>query len=82
MKFKAAITVVPIDDSKPIKNNTILEKIGQLNISNTPKISIGKYFSLEIDANSKNAAYALVEEISELLKDEKEETASFNIEEI
>ncbi len=82
MKFKAAITVVSSDDGISTGDNNILDKIKKFNIDNVTRAEVGRFFSLEIDANSKNAAYALVEEISELLTNKELETASFNIEEI
>lgn len=81
MKFKAAVTVVPSSDSKSTESKDILKHLKKLKVSNVSEVVVGRFFSVEIDANSKNAAAALVDEISSLLIN-KEEVASFVIEEI
>lgn len=82
MIFKAAITVIPNDGGKSQESKEILKQLKNIKANNVTDIIVGRYISVNIDANSKNAASALVGEISELLIDKQVETVSFTIEEI
>lgn len=82
MTFKAAITFVPKDDRKDKNNKHVLDKLNKHKITNVTDVVVGRYISVKIDANSKNAASALIDELSDILVNEELEKASFVIEEI
>lgn len=82
MKFKAAVTVIPSDEVKPKNGKEILKQLKKFKVDNVTDVIVGRFFSVEVNANSKNAAAALIEEISEMLIDKEQEKASFVIEEL
>lgn len=83
MNFKAAVTIMPNSKGNNKKGQELLNSLGELNITNISDVLVGKHFVLELEANSKNAAAAFVEEACKsLLANEKSEVFDFTVEEV
>jgi phosphoribosylformylglycinamidine synthase PurS subunit len=83
MIFKADIVVKATQDMANNTDNSVLEKLNNLSIREIKAVKVGKYFLLEIEANSKNAAAAFVEEACKrLLADESSESFEYTLGEL
>lgn len=70
MIFKAHIVMMP---TTRLAEDKLLSQIEKAKIPNIKHIQTGRHFSVELEANSKNAAMAFVDEVSHLLVNEDEE---------
>jgi phosphoribosylformylglycinamidine synthase PurS subunit len=83
MIFKADIVVKPMQESSNKNGKSMLDNLNKLSIKQIKEVKIGKYFMLEVEANSKNAAAAFVEEACKsLLVDESSESFEFTLDEV
>lgn len=82
MIFKADVVVKPTKD--PLNTGkSVLQNLNNLSINQIKEVKVGKYFMLEIEANSKNAAAAFVEEACKsLLVDEANESFEYTVDEV
>lgn len=83
MIFKADIVVRPTQHVNDSIGKTVLENLNNHSIKQIKEVKIGKYFMLEVEANSKNAAAAFVEEACKsVLVDESNESFEFTLDEV
>jgi phosphoribosylformylglycinamidine synthase PurS subunit len=80
MIFKADIVVKSKQDNSNQSGKGFLENLNNLSINQIKEVKVGKYFMLEVEANSKNAAAAFVEEACKsLLVDEASESFEYTL---
>ena len=83
MIFKADIVVRPTQHGNDNTGRSVLENLNNHSIKQIKEVKIGKYFMLEVEANSKNAAAAFVEEACKsVLVDESNESFEFTLGEV
>lgn len=80
MIFKADIVVKSTQDNSNQSGKSVLKNLNNLSIRQIKEVKVGKYFMLEVEANSKNAAAAFVEEACKsVLVDEFNESFEFTV---
>lgn len=82
MIFKADIVVKPTQDASNKSGKNVLENLKNLSIKQIKEVTVGKYFMFEVEANSKNAAAAFVEEACKSIIDETIESFEFTLDEV
>lgn len=60
MKFRAEINVIPGAETKNTEGKKIIDDLKKARIDNIENITIGKFYTFEVEANSYNAANAFV----------------------
>ncbi|MAY82652.1 MAG: phosphoribosylformylglycinamidine synthase [Flavobacteriales bacterium] len=83
MKFKAEIDIMPLKALLDPQGKAVTSSLKNLDLSEIDNVRIGKHISLEIEADSKEAASAKVEEACKrLLANQVMESFEFELEEI
>lgn len=65
--FTAQIKVMPLKDLLDPQGKAVLSGLGNLGISQVQDVRIGKHITLQIEAESKEAAAAIAEETAKKL---------------
>jgi phosphoribosylformylglycinamidine synthase len=83
MKFKAEIDIMPLKALLDPQGKAVTSSLKNLDLSEIENVRIGKHISLEIEANTKEAASAKVEEAcKKLLANQLMESFEFELSEI
>ncbi len=83
MIFKADIKVMPAISAKNADGKKVLQDLKKMHINQVKEVQIGKHYVMQVEANSKNAAAAFVDEACKCLIEEgSSETASFTVKEM
>ncbi len=62
MKFKAEVTIMPHPELLDPQGKAVMKGLRNLNLNSIEDVRAGKHFTLLVEANSKNAASAFVED--------------------
>lgn len=63
MKFTAEINVMPLRALLDPQGKAVNQTLNNINFKNIENVRIGKHISLEIDADNKNKAEEIIDEI-------------------
>lgn len=63
MKFTAEINVMPLKALLDPQGKAVNQTLNNINFKNIENVRIGKHISLEIDADNKNKAEEIIDEI-------------------
>ncbi len=62
MKYKAQITVMPLEAILDPQGKTVTKSMKNLGLNEIQNVRIGKHITLEVDCDSKEKASAMIEE--------------------
>lgn len=83
MKFKAEITVMPLDELLDPQGKVVSSSLHKLEMQNINNVRIGKHITMEVDANLKSDAEQTVKNACEkLLVNKVIEKYTFQISEL
>jgi phosphoribosylformylglycinamidine synthase subunit PurS len=83
MKFKAHVTVMPHEEILDPQGKAVSKSMKNIGLPQIDHVRIGKYITLEVEAENKDKAYAMVDEASKkLLANPIMEYYSFELEEM
>lgn len=82
MIFKADITLMPTK-SKNAEGKKVLQDLKKMHINQVTEVHVGRHYVMYVEANSKNAASAFVDEACKCLIEEGgSETLEFTVKEM
>lgn len=82
MIFKADIKVMPTKGSNS-EGKKVLQDLKKMHINQVQEVTVGKHYVMHVEANSKNAATAFVDEACKCLIEEGgSEVAEFSVKEM